>query len=58
MLGNEKVADVLGPGDHGTTFGGNPVCSVAALAVLKMLSPKVLTNVKREVEAILKIWRP
>src|SRR4029077_11245861 len=36
MLGSPKVADVLVPGDHGTTFGGNPVCSVAALAILKM----------------------
>ena len=48
MLGSEKVATVLGLGDHGTTFGGNPVCSAAALAVLKMLSPKVLKNVKKQ----------
>jgi acetylornithine/N-succinyldiaminopimelate aminotransferase len=53
MLGNEKVANVLGPGDHGTTFGGNPVCSAAALAVLEMLSPKVLKNVKKQGDAIL-----
>jgi acetylornithine/N-succinyldiaminopimelate aminotransferase len=58
MLGNEKVAGVLGPGDHGTTFGGNPVCSVAALAVLKMLSPSVLANVKKQAESILKDLEP
>ena len=28
------AADLLQPGQHGTTFGGNPVCAAAALAVL------------------------
>ncbi|MBI1758292.1 MAG: acetylornithine transaminase [Actinobacteria bacterium] len=28
------AADALRPGDHGSTFGGNPVCCAAALAVL------------------------
>lgn len=58
MLGSEKVANVLGPGDHGTTFGGNPVCSMAALAVLKMLTPKVLQNVKKQGDAVLKDLEP
>ena len=58
MLGSEKVAQVLGPGDHGTTFGGNPVCSMAAFAVLKMLSPKVLKNVKKQGQAVLKDLGP
>ncbi|MGH7666142.1 MAG: acetylornithine transaminase [Candidatus Dormibacteria bacterium] len=30
-------ADVLVPGDHGSTFGGNPVACAAALAVLQVL---------------------
>jgi acetylornithine/N-succinyldiaminopimelate aminotransferase len=58
MLGSEKVANVLGPGDHGTTFGGNPVCSMAALSVLKMLSPAVLKNVRKQANAILKDLEP
>ncbi|MFD1812855.1 acetylornithine transaminase [Rhodococcus gannanensis] len=29
------TADLLTPGKHGTTFGGNPVCAAAALAVLR-----------------------
>jgi acetylornithine aminotransferase len=32
-----ESADVLGPGDHGTTFGGNPVSCAAALAVLRTI---------------------
>jgi predicted acetylornithine/succinylornithine family transaminase len=58
MLGSEKVANVLGPGDHGTTFGGNPVCSMAALAVLKLITPAVLKNVKKQSVAILKELEP
>lgn len=32
------AADLLTPGLHGSTFGGNPVCTAAALAVLKVLA--------------------
>ncbi|MBJ8343048.1 acetylornithine transaminase [Antrihabitans sp. YC2-6] len=32
------TADLLQPGMHGTTFGGNPVCAAAALAVLKTIA--------------------
>jgi acetylornithine aminotransferase len=35
FLGNERVADVLTYGAHGTTFGGNPVACAAWLAVLE-----------------------
>ena len=33
-----EAADLLTPGLHGSTFGGNPVCTAAALAVLKTLA--------------------
>ena len=33
-LGLGAAGDLLGPGNHGTTFGGNPVACAAALAVL------------------------
>jgi acetylornithine/N-succinyldiaminopimelate aminotransferase len=33
FLGNERVADVLTYGAHGTTFGGNPVACAAGVAV-------------------------
>jgi acetylornithine aminotransferase len=32
------TADLLTPGLHGSTFGGNPVCTAAALAVLETLA--------------------
>ncbi|MGB2951109.1 MAG: acetylornithine transaminase [Rhodococcus sp. (in: high G+C Gram-positive bacteria)] len=37
-IGIGEAASLLHPGKHGTTFGGNPVCASAALAVLKTLA--------------------
>lgn len=36
------TADLLTPGLHGSTFGGNPVCTAAALAVLRVLADEDL----------------
>lgn len=36
-IGVGRAAELLGPGDHGTTFGGNPVSCAAALAVLHVI---------------------
>ena len=36
------AADLLGPGNHGTTFGGNPVAAAAALAVLETIEKEGL----------------
>ena len=33
----EPAATLLGPGQHGTTFGGNPVAATAALATLHVI---------------------
>ncbi len=33
-----KVADLMGPGDHGSTFGGNPLASAAGLACVSALA--------------------
>lgn len=38
MLAGARAMDALAPGEHGTTFGGNPVACRAALAVLDELS--------------------
>ncbi len=37
FLARQEVLDVLVPGDHGSTFGGNPLASAVALAALKLL---------------------
>ncbi len=37
VLGSEKVADVLAYGNHGTTFGGNPVACAAGLAMIEAI---------------------
>jgi acetylornithine/succinyldiaminopimelate/putrescine aminotransferase len=47
VLMGTKIAECLKPGDHGTTFGGNPVACAAGLAVLEVISkPKILANIK------------
>ena len=37
VVGLGRAADLLQPGNHGTTFGGNPVACAAALAVLRTI---------------------
>ncbi len=44
---NEKMENVLGYGDHGSTYGGNPVCCAGALSVLERLDENFLGKVKR-----------
>ena len=43
ILGASSVADILQPGMHGTTFGGNPVACAAGIAVLEVLEEQDLT---------------
>ena len=38
------TADLMTPGMHGSTFGGNPVCTAAALAVLRVLRDQDLVG--------------
>ncbi len=47
MLG-EKVKDVFAPGDHGSTFGGNPVCCAGALSILSRIDAKLLSEVREK----------
>ncbi len=47
MLG-EKVQNVLGCGDHGSTFGGNPACCAGALSVLSRIDEKLLEEVREK----------
>ena len=43
---NEKMQNVLGPGDHGSTYGGNPVCCAGALSVIERLDDPFLAEVQ------------
>jgi acetylornithine/N-succinyldiaminopimelate aminotransferase len=45
-LMGEKVKDTLKPGDHGSTFGGNPVCCAGALSILTRIDDTLLNQVK------------
>ena len=45
---SEKVENVLGYGDHGSTFGGNPVSCAAALSILDRIDEQLLTEVKEK----------
>ncbi|MFI2643646.1 acetylornithine transaminase [Streptomyces sp. NPDC018610] len=48
-----RAADLLRPGHHGTTFGGNPVACAAGLAVLDTIEDEgLLENVKRQSEKL------
>ncbi|MDI9833721.1 MULTISPECIES: acetylornithine transaminase [unclassified Streptomyces] len=48
-----RAADLLRPGHHGTTFGGNPVACAAGLAVLDTIADDgLLENVKRQSEKL------
>jgi len=42
VLCGPKAADVLGPGDHGTTFGGNPLAMRAGVETLKIVEEEGL----------------
>ncbi|MDR3113012.1 MAG: aspartate aminotransferase family protein [Endomicrobium sp.] len=39
-----KAAEIFTYGDHGSTFGGNPVSCAAALAVIKIMTPQFLNK--------------
>ncbi len=48
FLANERCRKVLSPGTHASTFGGNPICTAAALAVLDILDEDMLAAVKEK----------
>lgn len=43
-----RVENVLTPGSHGSTFGGNPICAAAALCVQRRLTDDFLKDVERK----------
>ncbi len=51
LLG-DKAKDVFTFSDHGSTFGGNPVCAAGALNVINRLTPEFLKEVKSKSDFI------
>ncbi len=48
----DKTENVLGSGDHGSTFGGNPVACAGALSILSRLDDKLFADVRAKSEYI------
>lgn len=44
MLSNADVMDVFGPGDHGSTFGGNPLGCAVGMAALQVIEEESLVE--------------
>ncbi len=49
---NEKLENVFKPGDHGSTFGGNPVCCNAALSIINRIDDNLLNEVNEKSQFI------
>lgn len=47
MIGSGPAARLFQPGAHGSTFGGNPICASAALAVIKEIKDKNYQTLNR-----------
>ena len=45
---NGKTESVLGFGDHGSTYGGNPVCAAGAISVIERIDDKFLSEVREK----------
>ncbi len=54
MLAGPKVAEAMGYGAHGTTFGGNPLAAaVARVALKKIASEEIAANVQKQSQALI-----
>ncbi len=51
-LFNEKVEFTLKKGEHGSTFGGNPICCAGAISIISRLTPELLSEVKKKSEYV------
>lgn len=53
---SKKVENIFGFGDHGSTFGGNPISCAAACYVIENLTDEFLSEVKRKSELLRDIF--
>ncbi len=49
---SEKVQNVLGYGDHGSTFGGNPVAAAGAISIIERIDDDLLAEVQEKSQMI------
>ena len=49
---NEKTQSVLSYGDHGSTFGGNPVCCAGAISILRRIDDTLLNQVREKEQLV------
>jgi acetylornithine/N-succinyldiaminopimelate aminotransferase len=54
VIASEKVAMSISPGNHGTTFGGNPIACALGCEMLKLVSEKSFLDHVKEMGAYLK----
>jgi len=53
-IANSKAADVMKPGSHGSTFGGNPLACAAGLAVIRAIEEQNLVDRAAELGSLLR----
>ncbi|WP_374958526.1 ornithine--oxo-acid transaminase [Gilvibacter sp.] len=44
VLANDDIMDVIRPGNHGSTFGGNPIAAAVAMAALEVIQDEELAE--------------
>jgi len=54
VLANDSIMNVIQPGNHGSTFGGNPIAAAVAVAALEVVAEEKLAE---NAEALGKIFR-
>lgn len=48
VLFGDKVKDIVTPGSHGSTFGGNPVCAAGAVSIVSRIDDTFLNSVSEK----------
>ncbi len=54
VLANDSIMNVIKPGQHGSTFGGNPVAAAVAIAALEVVREEKLANNAEKLGIILR----
>ncbi len=55
LLG-EKVKDIFSYGDHGSTFGGNPIAAAGAVSIIERLDDAFLAEVRRKSDCLIRAF--